>query len=60
MREKEWSSDKMENELEMQKANKTKAQSADEIGGRKGKGSMTGLLEKITPDPKKQKKVVAE
>ena len=60
MRKKDWSSDKMENELEMQKANKTKAQTADEVGGRKGKGTGLGLLEKITPDPKKESKVVAE
>lgn len=50
MREKDWSSDKMENELEMQKANKTKSQKPEDIGGRKHKGSMTGLLEKLTPD----------
>lgn len=59
MREKEWSSDKMENELEMQKANKTKATKPEEVGGRKGKGTMTGLLEKITPDPRKKKTVIA-
>ena len=50
MRQKDWSSDKMENELEMHKANKTKAQKPEDIAGRKEKGSMTGMLEKLIPD----------
>lgn len=48
MRNKAYDSDKMENELEMQKANKTKVSSAEEVGGRKGKGTLTGVLEKIS------------
>ena len=40
---------KMENELELNKANKPKAEKPEDIAGRKDKGSMTGLLEKITP-----------
>ncbi|KAF2478834.1 hypothetical protein BDY17DRAFT_60243 [Neohortaea acidophila] len=50
MRNKAYDADKMENELEMHKANKTKVSSAEEVGGRKGKGTLTGVLEKITPD----------
>ena len=46
----EFQSGKMENELELQKANKTKAQVPEDIAGRKDKGSMTGLLQKLTPD----------
>ena len=41
----------MENELEMRKENKQKLNSADEVAGRKEKGSMTGLLQKVTGDP---------
>ena len=35
----------------MQKEHKHKVHSADEVAGRKDKGSMTGLLEKVTGDP---------
>ena len=59
MRNKDWASDKMENELEMQKANKTKATQPEDVGGRKEKGSMTGLLEKLTPDNREKKIVVS-
>lgn len=41
----------MENELEMRKENKQEVNSADEVAGRKEKGTMTGLLEKVTGDP---------
>lgn len=53
MRDQTHSSDKMENELEMQKGHKEGADSAEEVAGRKDKGAMTGLLEKVTGDPKK-------
>lgn len=51
LRQQSHASDKMENELEMQKEHKHKVHSADEVAGRKDKGSMTGLLEKVTGDP---------
>lgn len=53
MREQSHSSDKMENELEMQKERKGSLDSADQVAGRKEKGTMTGLMEKLTGDPKK-------
>lgn len=39
----------MENELEMAKDNKRKTDSANDVAGREHKGSVTGLLEKLTP-----------
>ena len=47
----------MENELELAKANKTKAEQPEDVAGRKDKGSMTGLLEKLTPNPSNDPKV---
>lgn len=53
MREQGYASDKMENQLEMQKEHKQQVDSADEVAGRKEKGTMTGLLDKLTGDPQK-------
>ena len=55
MKEKDWSSDKMENELEMQKSNKRSTNREEEVGGREGKTSFTGLLGKLTPDKSNKK-----
>jgi hypothetical protein len=38
---------KMENDLEMRKANKVTTRDASDVAGRKGKGTGTGLLEKL-------------
>ena len=45
---------KLENELEMVKDNKRKTDTVNDVAGREDKGSLTGLLEKLTPknDPK--------
>lgn len=40
----------MENKLEMRKENKQETNSADEVAGRKEKGSIPGLLQKVTGD----------
>ena len=53
MRDQTHSSDKMENELEMQKEHKQSIDSADQVAGRKEKGTATGLLDKLTGDPHK-------
>ena len=45
-------SGKMENSLEMNKANKVETNDASEVAGRKGKGTGIGLLEKLTPGKK--------
>lgn len=44
----------MENELELAKDNKRKTETVHDVAGRENKGSVTGLLEKLTPnkDPK--------
>ena len=39
----------MENSLEANKANKVSTTDANEVAGRKGKGTGTGLLEKLIP-----------
>ena len=39
----------MENELEMAKANKRKAETTADVAGREQKGSVTGWLEKVLP-----------
>ena len=39
----------MENNLEMNKANKVETTEATDVAGRKGKGTGTGLLEKLIP-----------
>lgn len=41
----------MENELEMQKENKQGLDNAEQVAGREGKGTGTGLLEKLTGHP---------
>ncbi|KAK4550476.1 hypothetical protein LTR36_000055 [Oleoguttula mirabilis] len=45
-------SGKMENSLEANKANKVYMSDASEVAGRKGKGTGTGLLDKLTPGKK--------
>lgn len=45
-------SGQMENSLEMNKANKVETNDASEVAGRKGKGTGTGLLDKLTPGKK--------
>ena len=47
----------MENELEINKANKPKAETPEEVAGREDKGTMSKLLDKITPTPDKNPKV---
>lgn len=47
LRNKSHADDKMENQLEMAKANKTKASEPEEVAGRKEKGSL--LPEKLVP-----------
>ena len=42
----------MESSLEANKANKVHSTEANEVAGRKDKGSGTGLLEKLIPDKK--------
>ena len=42
---------KMENELEINKANKPSTNSANEVAGRKDKGPMDKVMDKITGDP---------
>jgi len=42
----------MENRLEANKANKPETKDASEVAGRRGKGTGTGLLEKLIPDKK--------
>lgn len=42
----------MENSLEANKANKVETKDASEVAGRKGKGTGTGLLDKLTPGKK--------
>lgn len=42
----------MENSLEMNKANKVETTDACNVAGRKGKGTGTGLLDKLTPGKK--------
>jgi hypothetical protein len=44
-------SDKMESELEMNKANKPSPEKPEDVAGRENKGVMTGLLDKITSKP---------
>lgn len=39
----------MENELEMVKDNKRETDGANDVAGREHKGSVTGLLQKLTP-----------
>ncbi|KAI9707022.1 MAG: hypothetical protein M1820_004610 [Bogoriella megaspora] len=41
--------DKLESDLEINKSNKTTTDSADQVAGRQGKGTATGLLEKLVP-----------
>ncbi|TKA65826.1 hypothetical protein B0A55_08880 [Friedmanniomyces simplex] len=51
-RKQDYGSGKMENSLEMNKANKVETKEASDVAGRKEKGSGTGLLEKLTPGKK--------
>ncbi|KAL9070416.1 MAG: hypothetical protein Q9157_005810 [Trypethelium eluteriae] len=41
--------DKLEDDLELRKDSKVSTKSADEVAGRKGKGTGVGLLEKLVP-----------
>ncbi|KAK3631499.1 hypothetical protein LTR56_016863 [Elasticomyces elasticus] len=51
-REQSFESGKMENSLEMNKANKVETTEASQVAGRKDKGTGTGLLDKLTPGKK--------
>ncbi|KAK4893262.1 hypothetical protein LTR27_008385 [Elasticomyces elasticus] len=51
-REQSFESGKMENSLEMNKANKVETTQASQVAGRKEKGTGTGLLDKLTPGKK--------
>lgn len=45
----------MENQLEMSKANKTKAEKASDVAGRKHKGTPGGFFKKLMPWKKDKK-----
>ena len=54
MRDTQPAKDKMENQLEIEKENKPSSDKAEDVAGRKEKGSVTGLLQKMTGDPGKK------